>query len=274
LPNQTFAELFAERRREKRLTLLPYLMAGYPSVDATVELLAAMSEAGGDGFELGMPFSDPIADGPTVQRANQRALENGVTPTKTLDLLREARKHVAKPVSLMGYYNPMVRYGVERWCRDAAQAGAQALIVPDVPPEEAEELDAATRAAGLDLVAMVAPTSSPDRVRLASRAARGFIYCVALVGVTGARRDLSSELEALLGSVRSVTTTPVVVGFGISTPQHLTWLRGRSDGAIVASALIDRMDAAGPNAVAAAGDFVRSLRAGADARAEVGATSS
>jgi tryptophan synthase alpha chain len=267
LSDQSFETLFAQRRQEGRLALLPWLMAGYPSPDLTVELIEAMAEAGADGFEISVPFSDPIADGPTVQRANQHALDLGVTPGDVLALVARARKRVDRPIALMGYVNPILRYGPERYCRDARAAGASALIVPDLPPEEAAELAEATRGCGLDLVAFVAPTTSPARMAAIARGARGFIYCVSLTGVTGARAALASGLEELLAAIRAATTTPVVVGFGISRPEHVEWLRGRADGAIVASALIDRIERAGGDPAPVAAEFVRELRAAADGAA-------
>jgi tryptophan synthase alpha chain len=260
-----FASLFARSRAEGRLALLPYVMAGYPTVEATVELLLALEAAGGDGFELGVPFSDPIADGPTVQAASQVALRNGMTPRRATELLAEARRRgLRAPVALMGYLNPVFRYGIERYCQDAAAAGADGLIVPDAPPEEAGELERACRARGLDLVQFVAPTSSPERIKLAARAARGFVYVVSLTGVTGARAELAAGVDGLLERVRAATKTPVVVGFGISRPEHLAHLRGRADGAIVASALINRIEANRGAPVEAGAAFLRELLAGAE----------
>jgi tryptophan synthase alpha chain len=233
----TFPDLFAARRAESRLALLPWIMAGERDDQTSVELLEAMVEAGADGFEISIPFSDPMADGPTVQRANQRALERGMTVAGALELLRKVRLRISVPIALMGYANPFVRYGLDRFCREAAGAGAQGLIVPDVPFEEAGELAAAARAGGLDLIPMVAPTTSPERARLVAQNASGFVYCA----------------------------SPLVVGFGISRPEHLTQLRGKADGAIVASALVDTMEKAGDGAIEAAREFVKALRAGADA---------
>lgn len=259
-----FASAFARRRAAGGLALLPYLMAGYPSADATVELLARLADAGADGFELGIPFSDPLADGPTVQRAGQAALAGGMTAAGALEILRRARRTVDRPVALMGYMNPIVRFGVERFCRAAAEAGANALIVPDLPPEEAEELGGAAAANRLDLVQFVAPTTSPERLKIVARAARGFVYCVSVTGVTGARAELAAGVDAMLARIRAVTTTPVVVGFGISRPEHITHLVGRADGAIVASALIDAMAREPERAVAVVTEIVAGLRAAAD----------
>jgi tryptophan synthase alpha chain len=260
-----FGRLFERSRPAGRLALLPYVMAGYPTVEATVDLLLGLEAAGADGFELGVPFSDPIADGPTIQAASQVALRNGMTPTRVTGLLAEARRRgLRAPVALMGYLNPIVHQGVERYCADAAAAGADGLIVPDAPPDEADELAGACRVRGLDLIQFVAPTSSPERIALAARSARGFVYVVSLTGVTGARTELAAGLDDLLERVRAATTTPVVVGFGISRPEHLAHLRGRADGAIVASALINRIDSSREAPVEAGAAFVRELRAGAD----------
>ena len=261
---RAFARLFAERRAENRLALLPYLMAGYPSYEGTLELLVALTEAGADAFELGVPFSDPIADGPTVQRANQVALKGGMTPTRALQLLVAARKLTDRPIALMGYMNPIERYGPRRYCADAAKAGANGLIVPDVPYEESEELSHAAEAAQIDLISFVALTTPPERIKRIVRSARGFIYCVGVTGVTGARHDLDAGLAGMLANVRAVSTTPLVVGFGISRPEHLAWLRGRADGAITASAIINIIESEPASPVEAAAAYIRSLRAGAD----------
>jgi len=261
---RTFADLFAERRAQRRLALLPWVMAGQRDDATTVDLLAAMVDAGADGFEISIPFSDPIADGPTVQRANQRALENGMTVVGALELLRQVRARVSVPIALMGYVNPFLRHGFERFCADASAAGAQALIVPDLPLEESRDQAVAAAKHGLDLIQFVAPTTTDRRVREIAKAARGFIYCVSLTGVTGARADLAAGLDDLLARTKAATDTPVVVGFGISRPEHLARLRGKADGAIVASALLDTMERAGDRAVEAAAAFVRELRRGAD----------
>ncbi|TAK23431.1 MAG: tryptophan synthase subunit alpha [Chloroflexota bacterium] len=259
--------MFRRTRAEHRVALLPYVMSGFPTIEATPDLVERLVDAGADGLELGVPFSDPMADGPTIQRASQRALENGVTSRVALDLLEKARARVNVPIALMGYVNPIARFGYREYCRAAASAGADALIVPDVPPEESEELGGAVEAAGLDLVAFIAPTTSDARLRLAGRVARGFIYCVSVTGVTGARLTLNTELAGMLARARAVTTTPLVVGFGISRPEHVTWLVGRADGAIVASALIDAMDAAPNDPFPAAAAIVETLRRAGSAAA-------
>jgi tryptophan synthase alpha chain len=265
LPEQPgFAATFARSRAEGRLALLPWVMAGYPSVDSTVELLLGLEAAGADGFELGVPFSDPIADGPTTQMANQVALAAGVNLPMVLELLAKARRGgLSAPVAIMGYANPFLRHGLERFCREAVAAGAQGLIVPDAPREEALGLSDEAFKAGLDLIQFVAPTSSAARIRAGAAAARGFVYVVSVTGVTGARVELASGLDDLLVRVRAATQTPVVVGFGISTTAHLTRLRGKADGAIVASALVNLMRDTESEPVVAATAFVRELAAAA-----------
>jgi tryptophan synthase alpha chain len=236
------AETFAQLRNERRIALMPFLTVGYPERESTLELVPALEAAGASLFELGMPFSDPLADGATVQRATEQALRNGVNLAYCLETVAALRgRGVRAPLLLMGYYNPLLRYGLERACADLAQAGGDGWIVPDVPPEEAERLAEAAKANGLDLIMFVAPTTPTERIaRIAARAS-GFIYCVTLTGVTGARRDLAAGLGEMLASVRQHTDLPLVVGFGISTPEHITQVRSMADGAIVASALIDHM---------------------------------
>jgi tryptophan synthase alpha chain len=258
-----FAGLFDLTRAQGRLALLPWVMAGYPSVDSTVDLLLALEGAGADGFELAVPFSDPIADGPTIQVANQAALANGVTPTMAIDLLATARKRGLKgPVAMMGYLNPIVRVGVQRYCDLVAKAGGNGLIVADLPFDEVDVVGGAAARSGLELVQFVAPTSPQVRIRAAAKAARGFVYVVSLTGTTGARTELAAGLDDLIDRVRAATKTPVVVGFGISKREHLAHLRGKADGVIVASALVNTMREASGDPVVAAAVFVRELLAG------------
>src|SRR5262249_913948 len=199
--------------------------------------------AGADLFELGVPFSDPLADGATVQRASERALANGVRLPFCLETVAALRaRGVLAPLVLMGYFNPFLQYGVQRLARDAAAAGADGFIIPDLPPEEAEECRTALRAAGLDLIFLVAPTTPEERIAEIGRIASGFIYCVSLTGVTGARRELWEGLPAFLDRVRRQTNLPLVVGFGISSAAHVRQVGQHADGAIVASALINTIE--------------------------------
>ena len=227
--------------------LFPYLTAGFPDLNASGELVKAMVEAGADGLEIGVPFSDPMADGLTLQRANERALAQGASILTALHLANWARK--ASPtaaVTFMSYYNPILAYGEDAFCQAAAEVGADAVIVPDLPPEESYPLRSACQAASLDYIYMLSPNSTLERIQLVAELASGFIYCVALVGVTGARTDLSTDLAAFLGRIRGATQVPLVVGFGISSPEHILALRGQADGVIVASALADLIESTPP----------------------------
>jgi tryptophan synthase alpha chain len=256
------AETFRRLKSEGRVALMPYLMTGFPERDSALELAPALEAAGADLFELGVPFSDPLADGATVQRASERALANGVGLADALETVAALRtRGLRAPIVPMGYYNPFLQYGLERLTRDAAAAGADGLIIPDLPPEEAAECHAACRAAGIDLVLFVAPTTPEERIERIAALASGFIYCVALTGVTGARSELWSGLPDLLARVRRHTDVPLVVGFGISTVEHVRQVAQIADGAIVASALINEIERApAEERTARASAFVRGLR--------------
>ena len=245
------AATFARLRAEGRTALMPYLTIGFPERDSTLELVPAMEAAGASLFELGVPFSDPLADGATVQRATQRALANGVTFAGCLATVGELRaRGVEAPLLLMGYYNPLLRYGVERACRELAAAGGDGWIIPDMPPEEAGELQAAARAHGLDLIMFVAPTTPEERIAELVATASGLIYVVSLTGTTGARQELSSGLEAVLERVRRHTDLPLVVGFGISSAAHVAAVSQIADGAIVGSATIAHVEQLAPDRLA------------------------
>ena len=240
------AATFERTRQAGRIALMPYLAMGYPTIQATLDLGPALAAAGADIFELGVPYSDPLADGATVQRATQIALKNGVTPRMCLDLVAMLRTVVDIPLVLMSYYNPIARSGGVAYIEAAAKAGIDGLIVPDLPPEEADEFSAAAVANNIDLIFFVAPTSTDARLELVGRASRGFVYCVALSGVTGARSSMSAELPAYLARVRQFTDLPLAVGFGISQPEHVGSIAPLADGAIVGAALIDRIDSLSP----------------------------
>jgi len=256
--------VFHRCRAEGRIALVAYLTVGYPAPADTVPLVQALVEGGFDIVELGVPFSDPLADGATIQRASQRALANGINLARALASAAALRGTVAAPLLLMGYYNPFLRYGLERLAADAARSGIQGLIVPDLPPEEADELAAAIAPHGIDNISMLAPTSGPARMAIVGRQARGFVYCVSLAGVTGARRSLSSDLEPFLAEARRHTDLPLAVGFGLSRPEHVAAVARVADGAVVGSAIIDLIDAL-PPAERAAGlrAFAASLRTAA-----------
>jgi tryptophan synthase alpha subunit len=227
-------------KAEGRTAFLPFMTLGYPDFETSLRLVQAMVEAGADGVELGIPFSDPLADGPTVQRANFQALQQGTTPRMCLDGVRKLRKAgVEVPLILMGYFNTFLALGEDRFISEAAEAGADGFIITDLPPEASDETLATCRRLGLDLIYMVAPTSDAARIAEVTKRAGGFIYCVGVVGVTAAREELAEELPAFLQRLREQTSLPLAVGFGISKRRHIEALRGIADAAIVGSAIID-----------------------------------
>jgi len=231
---------FDRARRSKRKALIAYLTVGYPTTDATIEIAQALVDGGCDIIELGIPFSDPLADGATIQRASQHALESGVTPSKCLKLAADLRKHVDIPLLFMGYYNPMLHYGVDKFCTASRQAGIDGFIIPDLPPDEGSEAEAVMKKQGLDIVYLVAPTSaSQERLKFIAVRAQGFIYVVSLKGVTGARSTMSTDLGDLISRVRKVTDKPLCVGFGISTPEQAQRAARLADGVIIGSRIID-----------------------------------
>jgi tryptophan synthase alpha chain len=251
---------FAGLRAERRLGLIAYLTLGYPTLEVTPSLVEAAAQSGADAIELGIPFSDPLADGRTIQAASQVALKGGMTVRRALETARAARSKTDVPLLFMTYLNPILAFGLERFCRAASEAGIDGLIVPDLPPTESAELRRAADACQIDLVFFVAPTSSEAGIVAACRAATGFIYCIAVTGVTGARTQLDAGVLPLIASVRRHTALPVVVGFGISRPEHLAALEGHADGAIVASALLDAIAHAPDDAAAQVSRFLAELR--------------
>ena len=233
------AQTFARLKAEGKTAFMPFVTIGFPELDTTAELVPALVEAGADLFELGVPFSDPIAEGPTIQKSSFKALENGVTLQKCFETARAIRAKTDAPLLFMGYYNPVFSYGVERYAAECAASGIDGLIIPDLPPEEAGEIQAACRAAGLDLIPLVAPASTDARIKASVANASGFIYCGSLAGVTGARASLPEYLPEFLGKVRAQTDLPLVLGFGISKPEHFAAAKPLVDGVIVGSALVD-----------------------------------
>jgi tryptophan synthase alpha chain len=230
---------FARLRERGERALMPYFTAGDPSLAETRRLVAAAERAGADSIELGVPFSDPIADGPVVQRAGARALAAGASLPRVLELVANLHADgVRLPIALMTYYNPVLAFGLKSFARTAIDAGADGVIVPDLPYDEADPLRAETEPAGLDLVQFVAPTSPAARVRAIARVARGFIYVVSVTGVTGERASLPPELEAQIRTLRLVTTKPACVGFGVSTPEQVRAVGKLADGIIVGSAIV------------------------------------
>jgi tryptophan synthase alpha chain len=237
-------ETMAGLRAESRLGLIAYLTVGYPDVESTLRLVPALAAGGADMVELGVPFSDPLADGATIQRASHHALGQGVTVAVCLDVVRRLRQQgLTIPLLLMGYYNPVLAYGIEEFARDASDAGVDGLIIVDLPPEEATAVQTACAMRGLDLVYLLAPTSSDERIALVAAQASGFVYCVSLAGVTGARRELSRGLGEFLTRVRGHTPLPLAVGFGISRAEHVQAVASLgADAAVIGSAIIDLID--------------------------------
>lgn len=227
--------LFARRDRK---ALIGYVTIGYPSIDATLEVVPALVESGCDLIELGVPFSDPLADGPTIQRASYIALRNGVTPGVCMDVARKLRQKLDVPIVFMGYYNPVLHYAIERFCTDCEAAGVDGLIVPDLPPEEGAELERRAGEHGIDLIYLLAPTSDDRRIKLVAERSRGFIYLVSLTGVTGSGAELPPELEDFVNRVRHQTSKPLCVGFGIANPEQARRVAQVADGIIVGSRII------------------------------------
>jgi tryptophan synthase alpha chain len=253
---------FDQLKKRGQAALIPFVTAGDPDFPTTLKILQALEEGGADCIELGIPFSDPTADGPTIQRSSERALKKGVSLPRILRLVRKFRRTSKIPIVLFGYFNPIFHYGLEDFCRAAARAGADGILCVDLPPEESAELKRWTDAEGLDLIFLLSPTSGPDRVELVARKARGFIYYVSITGVTGARQALDDRLRAQVARVGRATSLPVGVGFGISTPKQAAWIAGFADAAVVGSALVERIEKAKGSAEKArrAGAFVSELK--------------
>ena len=236
---------FDRLRREGKTGLVAYLTVGFPSLAETPELLRAAVEGGADLIELGIPFSDPLADGTTVQRAAHHAVQSGITTADVIDVCRKVRTGgIEAPIVAMGYYNPLLAYGIERFAEDAAAAGMDGVIPVDVPPEEGGHLKSALAAQDMDTIYLLAPTSSQSRIERVTREGSGFIYCVSVAGTTGARGDLPPELEAFVGRVREKTALPLAVGFGVSRPEHVARIGRVCEAAVVGSALIDTIERA------------------------------
>jgi tryptophan synthase alpha chain len=236
---------FEAARRARRAAFVPYITAGDPSLARTADLVRALARAGADVLELGVPFSDPIADGPTNQRAAERALAAGTTLAGVLATVAALRRELELPIVLFTYANPVLRYGLERFAADAAAAGVDGLLFTDVPAEEMRAFADVLDGTGLDLVMLVTPTSGQRRMKAAARFGGGFLYLVSCTGVTGARRELDVELEANLRVARKASRLPVAVGFGISTPEQVAQVARLADGVVVGSAIVGRIGALG-----------------------------
>ena len=222
--------------------LIPYVTVGYPTVEATLRAVPLFASAGCDIIELGIPFSDPLADGATIQRASYQALRQGVTLRVCLEVAQELRRQVETPLVFMTYYNPVLKFGLNRFCSKCADAGIDGLIMPDLPPEEGKQLEKSARKHGLDVIYLLSPASTEERIRLVASRSRGFIYLVSLTGVTGARDRLPEELESFVASVRKRTEKPLCVGFGVSTVEQARRVARVADGVIVGSRIIQLLD--------------------------------
>lgn len=241
---------------------IAYITVGYPSIEATLKVVPLLASNGCDLVELGIPFSDPIADGVTIQKASFHALQNGVSPKICLDVAKELRRKVKVPLVFMTYFNPVFNYGLEKFCDACAESGIDGLIIPDLPPEEGQELELMTQNHSLAVIYLLAPNSTEKRIRLVAKKSRGFIYLVSVTGVTGARDKLPSDLEAFVARVRRVASQPLCVGFGISTPQQAEQIARIADGVIVGSRIIQLMDK--DKSLSLVEDFTRQLRSTLD----------
>ena len=242
--------------------LIPFITAADPDLQTTLKIMRALEAGGADCIELGIPFSDPTADGPTIQRASERALKSHITLTQILKMLRQFRYDSDLPVILFGYFNPFFKFGLENFCRQSARAGADGVLCVDLPPEESEELKRWTDAEEMDLIFLLSPTSGADRVKLVAQKGRGFIYYVSVTGVTGARQSFDDQLRSQVTEVRRVTAIPVGVGFGISTPQQAAWIVEFADAVVIGSALVQTIERAKGSSAKAqvAGEFVSKIK--------------
>jgi tryptophan synthase alpha chain len=248
------ANVFAKTSRK---ALIPYVTVGYPSIEATLEVVPLLAKNGADIVELGIPFSDPLADGVTIQRSSFNALQKGVNTKICLDVARRLREKVPVPLVFMTYYNPVFHYGLEEFCSACVGAGVDGLIIPDLPPQEGADLEAITKKQGLDLIYLLAPTSTEERIKLVGQRSRGFIYLVSVTGVTGARDRLPADLAAFVARVKKIARQPLCVGFGISTPSQAKRVARLADGVIVGSRIIQLMEDGDMGRVA---EFVKGLR--------------
>jgi tryptophan synthase alpha chain len=232
---------FAELREAGELGIVAYITAGDPTLDATLRHVLGLAEAGADVIELGVPFSDPLADGPTIQRASERALKSGTTLHGVLDLVRRIRQSSQVPLVLFSYFNPILQFGLEKFAAAAAEAGADGVLVTDLTPEESEDYRRILKARGLDTIFLAAPTSTDERLQRIAACSSGFLYLISRTGVTGAKDALPDDLPALLRRARRFTQLPIAVGFGISLPGHVSVLGGLADAAVVGSALVSEI---------------------------------
>jgi len=252
---------FNKLRADGRRGFIPYITVGDPDLDTSRALVVELARAGATLIELGVPFSDPVADGPTIQRAAERALRHNVGLGDVLQMLAEARRETDVPVILFSYFNPLLQFGLRRLADECVRVGVDGVLATDLVPEESADFNAVLKGRGLDQIFLVAPTTRDARLRMIAGRAGGFVYAVSRAGVTGAREEMSAEARRLVGRVRGVTDLPVAVGFGVSTPAHVADVWAYADAAVVGSALVSEIEkhAGRPDLVACVGEFARSL---------------
>ncbi|MCI1931956.1 MAG: tryptophan synthase subunit alpha [Clostridia bacterium] len=238
---------------------IPFITAGDPDLETTEKLLKAVEKAGADIIEIGIPFSDPTAEGPVIQGANIRALKNGVTTDKIFDMVKRVRKDVKIPLVFMTYANVVFSYGTDKFLKTASEIGMDGLILPDVPYEEKEDFAPTCEKYGLDLISLVAPTSH-DRIKMIAKEAKGFVYCVSSLGVTGMRSNITTDIGAMVKLVKESTDIPAAIGFGISTPEQAKEMSKKADGVIVGSAIVNIIGANGRDSVQPVYDYVKSMK--------------
>lgn len=233
-------KVFKKLKAQNKKAFIPYIMAGDPSLEKTGEIVLMFEECGADIVELGVPFTDPLADGPTIQRAAERALKNGVTLKKVIAIVKDLRQKTKIPLVLMTYYNPVFKYGEKRFIADAKDAGVDGVIIPDLPPDEAGEFTRLAKNAAIASIFLLAPTSTEDRIKKVARASTGFIYYVSITGITGAQLLLDGSIEKSINGIHRITDKPVAVGFGVSTPDEAKAVAGVSDGVVIGSAIVKK----------------------------------
>ena len=259
-------EKFNELKNNKRLALMPFIMAGDPNIEITSEILLKLQENGADLIELGIPYSDPLADGPIIQLAASRALKSGTTPRKVIKLLKSLKGQLNIPIILFSYLNPLLCFGFEQFCEMASNAGVSGLIIPDLPLEEAYEFSKIVSTYSMDLILLVAPTTPFERMKKISKHTKGFTYLVSVTGVTGERNEMENRVENLIAKLKEITTNPIAVGFGISSPEHVNKVRNwGADGVIIGSAFVKRISSSSEkDVVNHVGNFCKDMRLAAD----------
>ena len=257
---------FYELKNDNKLALMPFIMAGDPNIEKTSEILLKLQENGADLIELGIPYSDPLADGPTIQLSASRALNSGTTPKKVIKLLESLKGKLYIPVILFTYFNPLLSFGFEKFCEAASNAGASGLIIPDLPLEEAYKFSKIVSTYSMDLILLVAPTTPFERMKIISNNTRGFTYLVSVTGVTGERNKMENRVENLITNLKETSTNPIAVGFGISSPEHVNKVREwGADGVIIGSAFVKRISKSSEkNVVDEVGSYCSEMRIAAD----------